>query len=259
MGLLSAMGASVSGMAAQASYLAAVSENISNSGTTGYKQADTQFQDIVDQVGATGDYSAGGVSSLVRYDVNQQGTLSATTSPTDLAIQGNGFFLVNNADGATFLTRAGSFVENGSGDLVNSAGYTLMGYSIAPGSAGVTGTLSGLQPVNANGVVLLATPSTAGTFTANLNSNAATLTGAPSFTNFTSKSSVVAYDDLGNAVTLDINFANMGGNQWQVSVYNDATPAAAALTTQTINFDPTNGNLTAASPQSLFRCHPRRQ
>ncbi len=98
MGLLSAMGASVSGMAAQASYLAAVSENISNSGTTGYKQADTQFQDIVDQVGATGDYSAGGVSSLVRYDVNQQGTLSATTSPTDLAIQGNGFFLVINQD-----------------------------------------------------------------------------------------------------------------------------------------------------------------
>lgn len=228
MGLLSAMGASVSGMAAQASYLAAVSENISNSGTTSYKQADTQFQDIVDQVGATGDYSAGGVSSLVRYDVNQQGTLSATTSPTDLAIQGNGFFLVNNADGATFLTRAGSFVENGSGDLVNSAGYTLMGYSIAPGSAGVTGTLSGLQPVNANGVVLLATPSTAGTFTANLDSNAATLTGAPSFTNFTSKSSVVAYNDLGNPVTLDINFSNLGGNQWQVSVYNGATPAAAA-------------------------------
>ena len=79
-----------------------------------------------------------------------------------------------------------------------------MGYSLAPGSAGVTGTLSGLQPVNANGVVLLATPSTAGTFTANLDSNAATLTGAPSFTNYTSKSSVVAFDDLGNAVTLDI-------------------------------------------------------
>jgi flagellar hook protein FlgE len=251
MGLLSAMGASVSGMAAQANYLATISENISNSNTTGYKQAGTLFQDVVDQIGSTGDYSAGGVSTLVRYNVNEQGSLAGTTSPTDLAIQGNGFFLVNNSAGATFLTRAGSFVENASGNLVNAAGYTLMGYSLAPGSAGFTGTLAGLQPINANGVALLATPSTSGTFTANLNSNAATLTGTPSFTNYTSKSSVVAYDNLGNPVTLDVNFSNQGGNQWEVDVYNDATPAAAALTTQTLNFNPANGDLTAASPQSL--------
>jgi len=251
MGLLSAMTASVSGMAAQANYLATISENISNSNTTGYKQANTSFQDIVDQIGSAGDYSSGGVSTSVGYDVTQQGTLSATTSTTDLAIQGNGFFLVNNSDGATFLTRAGSFVEDANGNLVNSAGYTLMGYSLAPGAPGVTGSVAALQPVNANGVALLATPSTSGTFTANLDSNASVVTGAPSFTNYTSDSSVVAYDDLGNPVTLDINFSNMGGNQWQVSVYNNATPTAAALTTQTINFDPTTGNLTAASPQSL--------
>lgn len=160
MGLLSAMGASVSGTAAQANYLATVSENISNSNTTGYKEADTLFQDLVDQIGATGDYSAGGVSTVVRYNVAEQGSLTSTTSPTDLAIRGDGFFLVQNLDGATFLTRAGSFVEDSSGNLVNPAGYTLMGYSLAPGSGGVTGTLAGLQPVNVNGVALLATPST---------------------------------------------------------------------------------------------------
>jgi flagellar hook protein FlgE len=250
MGLLSAMGASVSGMAAQANYLAAVSENISNSGTTGYKQADTLFQDIVDQIGATGDYSAGGVSTLTRYNVAEQGSPTATTSPTDLAIQGNGFFLVSNSNGATFLTRAGSFVEDASGNLVNAAGYTLMGYSLAPGAGGVTGTLSGLQPVNANGVALLATPSTSGTFTANLDSNAAIVTGAPSTTNYTDKSSVVAYDNLGNPVTLDTYFSKTGTNTWQVDVYNDAAPGTP-LTTQTLNFNPANGNLTAASPQAL--------
>jgi flagellar hook protein FlgE len=117
----------------------------------GYKQADTLFQDIVDQIGATGDYSAGGVNTLTRYNVAEQGSPTATTSPTDLAIQGNGFFLVSNSSGATFLTRAGSFVEDASGNLVNAAGYTLMGYSLAPGAGGVTGTLSGLQPVNAKG------------------------------------------------------------------------------------------------------------
>ena len=126
MGLFSAMTASVSGMAAQANNLATISENISNASTTGYKQTSTLFQDIVDQFGTTGDYSAGGVSTTIRYNVAEQGSLTSTTSPTDLAIQGNGFFLVENSAGANYLTRAGSFVQDGSGNLVNSAGYTLM-------------------------------------------------------------------------------------------------------------------------------------
>ena len=67
MGLFSAMTASVSGMAAQANNLATISENISNASK--YKQTSTLFQDIVDQFGTTGDYSAGGVSTTIRYNV----------------------------------------------------------------------------------------------------------------------------------------------------------------------------------------------
>jgi flagellar hook protein FlgE len=74
---------------------------------------------------------------MVRYNVAEQGSLTSTTSPTDLAIQGNCFFLVQNSDGAIFLTRAGSFVEDSSGNPMNSAGYTLMGYSLAPGASPV--------------------------------------------------------------------------------------------------------------------------
>jgi flagellar hook protein FlgE len=99
MGLFSAMTASVSGMAAQAN-----NQNISNSSTTCYKQANTLFQDIVDSIGATADYNAGGVSTTIRYNVGEQGSLTSTTSATDLAIQGNGFFLVENSAGATYLT-----------------------------------------------------------------------------------------------------------------------------------------------------------
>ena len=250
MGLFSAMNASVSGMNAQANLLATVSENISNSNTTGYKQASTLFRDIVDQVGVMGDYSAGGVTTLVRYNVAEQGGLTSTTSTTDLAIQGNGFFLVDDSNGATFLTRAGSFVEDSTGNLVNAAGYTLMGYSLAPGAGGVTLSSAGLQPVNINATALIASPSTAGTFTANLNSNAATLAGAPSFTNYTSKSSIVAYDSLGNPVTLDTLFSKTGANTWQVDIYNDAAPGTP-LTTQTLNFDPTSGALAPPSPTAL--------
>jgi flagellar hook protein FlgE len=68
--------------------------------------------------------------------------------------------------------------------------------------------------------------------------------------NYTSKSSVVAYDNLGNPVTLDTYFSKTGTNTWQVDVYNDAAPGTP-LTTQTLNFNPANGNLTAASPQAL--------
>jgi flagellar hook-basal body protein len=138
LGLLSAMSASVTGMAAQANYLATVSENISNSTTVGYKQADTQFQDLVDQAGVVGDYTADGVTTSVRYNVSEQGNLTGTTSTTDLAIKGNGFFLVKDTSGDIFLTRAGSFLPDGSGNLVNSAGYTLMGYNLASGGAGVS-------------------------------------------------------------------------------------------------------------------------
>lgn len=248
MSLFSAMNASVSGMNAQANLLATVSENISNSNTTGYKQAETLFRDIIDSIGATGDYSAGGVTTLIRYNVSEQGGLTGTTSATDLAIQGNGFFLVNDASGATFLTRAGSFVEDATGNLVNAAGFTLMGYSLASG-AGATDSLAGLVPVNVNGVALVASPSTSGTFSANLDSNASVLAGAPSFTNFTSKSSVIAYDDLGNAVTLDVQFSKTGANTWQVDVYDDAS--GTPLTSQTLSFDPTTGNLSPPSPTSL--------
>ncbi|HMF06502.1 MAG TPA: flagellar hook protein FlgE [Methylocella sp.] len=244
MGLFSAMTASVSGMAAQANSLATVSENISNGSTVGYKQALIQFQDLVDQAGVTGDYTADGVTTLVRYNIAERGNLIGTTSPTDLAVQGNGFFLVKDPSGYIFMTRAGSFVPDQNGNLVNSAGYTLMGYNIGPGGAGVTNTVSGLLPVNINGAALVATPSTAGTFTANLNSNAAVLAGLPSTTNYTSKSSLVAYDDLGNAVNLDLYFSNLGGNSWELDVYNGSTQLAGPVT---LNFDPTNGHLLPAS------------
>jgi flagellar hook protein FlgE len=120
----------------------------------------------------------------------------------------------------------------------------LTGYNIGPGDAGVTNTVSGLLPVNINGAALVATPSTAGTFTANLNSNAAVLAGLPSTTNYTSKSSFVAYDDLGNAVNLDLYFSNLGGNSWELDVYNGSTQLAGPVT---LNFDPTNGHLLPAS------------
>lgn len=256
MSLFSALTASVSGMAAQANSLTTISENISNASTYGYKDTTTLFQDLVDQIGATGDYNAGGVTTTIRTNVAEQGNLTSTTSTTDLAIQGQGFFVVKNSAGDILLTRSGSFTKDGNGNLVNAAGYTLMAYNLAPGSNGFTGSVAALVPVNISGAKLVATPTTSGTFSANLNSNAAAVTGAPSLTNYTSKSSVLAYDNLGNPVTLDLYFSKTGANSWQVDVYNEASPTAP-LVTQTLNFNPADGSLT--SPSSLSIAVPNGQ
>lgn len=262
MSLFSALNASVSGMAAQANKLSTISDNIANSNTTGYKQASTQFENLINQIGATS-YNAGGVGTLIRYNILEQGNLTSTTSATDLGIQGNGFFLVEDANGATLLTRAGAFTQDASGNLVNAAGFTLMGYSIASGSTSADG-VGALTPVNVLADGLKATASTSGTFTANLDSNAAIVAGSLPSANvaastYTSKSSLVTYDNLGNAVTLDVYLSKTSANAWEASIYNAADAASggafpyanAALTTQTLTFSAADGGLISPTTLSL--------
>lgn len=178
MGLYDAMNASVTGMNAQSNYLANIGQNISNSGTVGYKEADTQFSTLVDQA-AVGQTSAGGVSTKTQLAVAQQGTLESTTTSTDLAVSGNGFFVVSNSGGQQFLTRAGSFVPDANGNLVNAGGFYLNGYSLANGAPTiVSNSLSGMQVVNINGASLSAVATTSGTLTANLPSTASVVAPA---------------------------------------------------------------------------------
>src|SRR5262249_37418043 len=149
----------VSGMTAQANALGTVSDNIANSDTTGYKRASAEFSTLLQSTSTTS-YTSGGVNTDIRYGVTDQGNVIGTTNTTDFAIQGNGFFIVDNNSGTPFLTRAGSFVPDANGDLVNAAGFYLMGYSLANGAApGVANGLTGLERVNVGQAQLLAVPS----------------------------------------------------------------------------------------------------
>ena len=168
MSLYGVMRTGVSGMNAQSSKLSTVADNIANSSTTGYKRASTEFSSMILDSG-TENYNSGGVNTRVRHNVSEQGNLSYTTSVTDLAVSGNGFMIVTDGDGTPFLTRAGSFVPDGSGNLVNAAGFYLMGFKYADGDpAPVAGGLSGLQVVNVTQTELQAVASTEGEFSANL-------------------------------------------------------------------------------------------
>ena len=257
MSLFGTLNTAVSGMTAQANLLGTIGDNIANSGTTGYKQATVDFETQLGTQSASS-YTAGGVQSSISYAIADQGTLTSTTSATDLAVQGNGFFVVQGADGSPALTRAGSFVPNANGSLINTAGYELMGYNLTDGSSATANGVGGLQVINLSKQALNASPSTTGTINYNVSSNATAVTGDTPASNaadatYTSKTSVAAYDDLGNQVTLDVYMTKTGDNTWEATTYNQADAASgggfpyssAPLSSQTLVYDPTNGKLTS--------------
>lgn len=142
MSISSAMRAGVSGLLANSSALAALSDNIANVNTVAYKRSQVNFGNIVTSQYLSGAYSAGGVRAINRQYVSQQGLIQAANSSTDMAISGEGFFVVTqkgaeltNAD-ARFFTRSGSFAVDSEGYLVNDQGYYLQGWEI-----GLDGTI----------------------------------------------------------------------------------------------------------------------
>ncbi|WP_026480791.1 flagellar hook protein FlgE [Ahrensia sp. 13_GOM-1096m] len=254
----------VSGMEGQANRLAATADNIANSSTTGYKRYETLFStQVVNQ--SVGGYASGGVTTTSRQLVSQQGVLSFTTSTSDLALEGNGFFVVQDQNGVPQLTRAGSFVPNSKGELVNAAGFKLLGYSYDNGEpAAVANGFQGLVPVTVAQTELVAVPSTLGKVTVNLNSNTAVSTSPTPASNdplteFSNKTSLVAYDNLGGTVLLDVYYTKTAANTWEVTVYDQSGAssgtgfpyASGPLTTDTLSFDPSTGQMTGASPTSL--------
>ncbi|MCP3446714.1 flagellar hook protein FlgE [Bradyrhizobium sp. CCGUVB14] len=254
MSLYGVMRTGVSGMNAQSNKLSTVSDNIANVNTVGYKRASTEFSSLILKSGS-GNYDSGAVETTVRYAITDPGNLQFTTSTTDLAVQGNGFFVVQDTNGNSFLTRAGSFVPDSSGNLVNTAGFQLMGYNIQNGAAPnvAANGFGGLQVVNVNQMALQASASTKATVAANLDPSATSGAGPASPTNYTSKTSMVTYDNIGNPVTLDVYMKNTGANTWDIQTYNGSTLLAPTGST-TFTFDTTatgKGALAAASPKTL--------
>ncbi|MCV9998731.1 flagellar hook protein FlgE [Pararhizobium sp. YC-54] len=229
-----------SGMNAQANRLGTVAENIANANTTGYKRASTEFSSLILPT-SNGAYNSGGVETKVRYSISEQGPTTYTTSGTDMAINGSGFFIVSGANGSNFLTRAGAFTQNGDGDLVNSAGYTLMGYEYQAGvdPTVVVNGFDGLSKVNLSSDGLVAAGSTTGAMGANLNSADAIGT--------VSTTSLSVFDSQGNSRLLDFSYTKTGAGAWTVGVVDRTS--GASIGTLALAFD-TNGNLTT-SPATL--------
>lgn len=265
MGISAIMRTSASGMNAQSNRLGAVADNIANVNTTGYKRAWTEFSSFIPS-SATAEYVSGSVNTDNRRGISQQGNLNYTTSVTDLAVNGNGFFVVSDAGGSPYLTRAGAFTKNGDGELYNAAGYFLMGYPLDQGTPAIVANgTAGLERVTISDLALQAVQSTEGIFNTNLPADAAIIAAAnlPSANaataQYTAKTSLVAIADLGRQVTLDIYYAKTAADTWEITVYDRADQAATgefpytapALVTDTLTFDPSTGALAAGSPTDI--------
>ena len=142
MGIFDALNTSVAGLQAQSFALQNISGNIANAQTTGYKGIGTNFVDLVPDSTTPDRQVAGSVTAFARATISSQGTVSAATVATYMAINGDGFFSVQKAigttdnvpvfSGITNYTRRGDFQVNANGNLVNGAGYYLMGVAVDP-------------------------------------------------------------------------------------------------------------------------------
>jgi flagellar hook protein FlgE len=216
MSLNGALNAAVSGLRAQSTAVAAVSENIANASTTAYKTREISFQSLVT---GSGIRAGGSVVYDTSQDIRSQGQIQATDSNTNIAINGNGFFVVsdqiNNQPSAYTYTRNGSFATDKAGFLINSEGYYLLGQATDDlGNVISTSAndLNSLTPIDVNSISGTAEATTDIRFDMNLPADAAI--GA----NF--NNSVELFDALGVSHTVTINWLKNAANDWTATFSN---------------------------------------
>jgi flagellar hook protein FlgE len=151
MGIFDALNTSVGGLQAQSFALQNISGNIANASTVGYKGIDTSFEDLIPDATSPSRQVAGGVTAFAQATITTQGTVTTTSVGTNMAINGDGFFNVQQStgtvdnvptfNGVTDYTRRGDFQVNSNGNLVNGAGYYLMGVSVDPKTGNPTGNV----------------------------------------------------------------------------------------------------------------------
>jgi flagellar hook protein FlgE len=233
MSLYSAMQAAVSGLNAQSQALAIISDNISNSSTTGYKSTTASFSSFVTQTSSSAQYDAGGVSVTGSQNITQQGLIESTTSSTDLAIDGEGFFVVTDANGDYFYSRDGEFEVDDEGYLVTADGYYLMGYGLDENGniiGGNTNDLSSLSRINVNEVT--------GTAAATENVELTAILPSDAEVGDTFTTSVEVYDSLGTAQNLELTWEKTATNEWNLMVGDPTSPNDSAVTTGTTTGGP---------------------
>jgi flagellar hook protein FlgE len=255
------LSAAISGIDANQTMLDNIGNNIANVNTVGYQSTDVQFADLLYQQqgsasaptpGVTGGTNPIAIGSGVRVSATtvnfSQGTTTQTGVQTDMAIQGQGFLVVNQG-GTNYYTRAGNLQPDGSGELVTPSGAIVQGW--LPNAAGQINTSS---PIGNIVIPQGQVSNPQATQNITLGGNLPTWNGtgtAPVYT-----ATTTAYDSLGGQIPINLTFtASTTPNQWTLVATapnpgggtDTLTPAGGA----TLNFSSTTGQLTSTTPSPL--------
>jgi len=235
----------LSGLNAAAKNLDVIGNNVANSGTVGFKQSQAQFADVY----ANSLTGAGGANVGIGTKVAQvsqqftQGNITATNNPLDMAINGGGFFRMDNNGEATYQ-RNGQFQLDKNGFIVNPTGAKLTGYTANASGVLSTGAPS---PLSINTADLA--PQNTGKVNAVLNLDSRGEVPTNPFdmtdpTTFNDSTAVSVYDSLGNAHTLQTYYVKTAPGEWDVFASTDggATSAVGSLSFNS------SGALTTAMP-----------
>jgi flagellar hook protein FlgE len=252
--MLRSLFSGVSGLTAHQQMMDVVGNNIANVNTTGFKTSSAVFQDLLSQIlagsssasgsqGGTNPSQIGLGSRVAGITTNfKQGGLQTTGKSTDLAIQGDGFFIISN-NGVQEFTRAGTFDVDGFGNLVNPNGAKVQGWMADPATHAIN-TNGGITDLAVQAGQLIApVQSTSISFGSSdaLSSAAAIGTAVPT--------STTVYDSQGNASKIDMTFTKTATNTWTCGAVENSS--GTTLGTVTINFDPATGSIASTVPATF--------
>jgi flagellar hook protein FlgE len=214
---LSSLYTGISGLDAYSQAMSVIGNNIANVNTVGFKASRISFEDILSQslVGATGQFQIGrGVQVGSVQRLFSQSTFQTTSSATDLAIDGDGFFIVSR-NGTTLYTRAGQFFLDEQGILINHRGYALQGWMLDD-QGSITSTL---QDINLSNISSAPRATSRVVINVNLDVNEAILANPFDVTNPVNTSSymtpITVYDATGNGHLVNVYFRKQDNDTWE--------------------------------------------
>lgn len=273
MSLFGSLYSGVSGLTAQSQSMGMISDNVSNVNTVAYKGAGAHFATLVTRSAASANFSPGGVRASTAYDITEQGLIQGSNAPTDVAIDGAGFFVVNTQPGAggdQLYTRAGNFAPDFLGNLRNSAGFFLQGWALDANEDVIN--VNQLETVNTRLVTGIAAATTRIEVGANLDANQAAYAGvyapgdlalnadlgSPNGVQADFTRALQVFDSLGRAHNITAAFLkDPAANTWHAEFYSDPADVEAAahpnglLATGQVTFNG-DGSLAAADITPVY-------
>ena len=242
----------LSGLNAASKNLDAIGNNVANANTVGFKQSQAQFADVFANSLSGGSNIQSGIGVKVATIAQQfnQGVITATSNPLDVAINGNGFFRLSSQEGISY-TRNGQFHPDKDGFIVNSSGMRLTGYS-----ANTTGTINTSAPADLRISTADLPPAATTKVSGVVNLDSRELALSPATfdladpTTYHSTTSVSIHDSLGNASTLSAYFLKTGTNSWDIFATNEGSLLNGGASVGALNFL-SNGALDPSS-SSIF-------